>query len=132
MNGDDLTWRTALLPADVLQVAFAGKGNSGSEGNADGNQMSRAIQSLITDHRPKALLIDLTDYEYRYGDWIAAPALLAMRLLGRGKVCLLATGATGVAVRSLWSASRLDRLLRIVADVTEGVAYLDSSADDSK
>ena len=72
----------------------------------------------------RGLVIDLTDFEYRFGNWIGAVPLWALRTLGMGRVCLLASGETAAALRSLWEPTQLDRLVPLFGDLRESLGYL--------
>src|SRR5262245_31790197 len=76
-----LMWNAEQLPQGVLRVAFTGQGGIGSEGNQDGQHMTEAIRQALAEYRPTALIIDLCDFEYRFGDWIGSPAVTAMQTL---------------------------------------------------
>jgi hypothetical protein len=68
MAARPLTWNTELLPDGVLRVAFVGQGGIGSDGNEDGEQMRQAIRDTLAGYRPARLVIDLSSFEYRFGD----------------------------------------------------------------
>lgn len=119
-----LAWDLEQLPDGVLRVAFSGRGGIGSEGNADGERMQDAIREALARCRPRALVIDLCDFEYRFGNWIGAAALTALRALGRGRVCVLASGKTAAALRPLWEGSKLDHLIPLVGEPREALLRL--------
>ena len=95
MTMRSVTWSTEHLPDGVLRVAFAGQGGTGSDGNPDGERMREAICAVLTQSSPRALVIDLCGFEYRFGDWIGAVPLAALRTLGPGRVCVLAISTDG-------------------------------------
>jgi hypothetical protein len=118
-----VTWTAQQLPDGVLRVAFEGQGGSGSEGNHDGAQMGRAIREALAQYRPRALIIDLSTFEYRFGDWIGTAPILAVRVLGPGRVCVLATGKTAAALRSLWALG-LHTLMPLVGQLPDALLHL--------
>ncbi len=124
MLGSPVTWITSYLPGDVLQLTFRGRGGIGSAGNPDGEQMREAIQAAVADKAPAGLVIDLTEFEYRFGDWIGDLAVAAVKVVGTGRVCLLATGETAGALRSLWKPSRLDRIIPVFGQMPEALRYI--------
>jgi hypothetical protein len=123
MSARNLTWNSEQLPEGVLRLAFAGRGGIGSEGNPDGEQMREAVRQVLATHSPVGLLIDLSDFEYRFGDWIVSGPLAALRTLGRGRVCVLANGDTGVALRDLWDICRLGQGIPLVGERGEARRY---------
>src|SRR5687768_9550120 len=122
--GSLVTWTTDDLPGGMLRVAFQGRGGIGSEGNPDGERMREAIGEVLAGGTPAGLVIDLTAFEYRYGDWIAAALLVAAKLAGRGRVRVLATGETAAALRSLWEQNRLDPIVPIFGQLEDALLYL--------
>ena len=112
------------LSNGVVRLSFAGQSRMGSEGNPDGQRMQKVIREVLANHNPSALLIDLTNLEYRFGDWIGAVLLGARAKLGRGRVCVLATGETALALRSLLEFGRIDRLISLEQDVGEALRCL--------
>lgn len=112
------------LTDGVLRVAFTGHGGLGSDGNPDGERMREAIGEAIAGFAPKALVVDLTGFEYRFGDWIAVAAITALKSLGQGRVCILATGETAAAICSLWEVTRLGSLIPLFSDPSDALLYL--------
>jgi hypothetical protein len=115
----------------MLRVAFQGRGGIGSEGNPDGDRMREAIGEVLAEGTPAGLVIDLIAFEYRFGDWIAAALLVAAKLAGRGRTCVLATGETAAALRSLWEQNRLDRIVPVFGQLPEALRYLSGAKTPS-
>ncbi|MBI3861427.1 MAG: hypothetical protein HY290_05985 [Planctomycetia bacterium] len=115
---------TEQLPNGILRIAFTGSGGVGSAGNPVGEQMEMAVEQVLSAHDPSALLIDFSQFEYQFGDWIGSAPLRAVRALGRNRVCLLATGPTGEALRSLLNACNLGQILPLVGSTDEALRYL--------
>lgn len=91
--------------SDVLVVSFSGTIPPGSEGNPDAAAGRDYIEAHLTqDHA--ALILDLTRLDYVFGDSIGS-WFLRHPLPTR----LVATGATGDAVRSLISACGLEEII---------------------
>jgi hypothetical protein len=86
--------------------------------------MTEAVANAIAEHHPAGLVIDLRGFEYRFGDWIGAVPLRALGALGSGRVCILATGATAAALRSLWKLGKLDTLFPLFEESREAERYL--------
>src|SRR5262245_48429208 len=90
--------------------------------------MREAIREVLAGGAPAGLVIDLTSFEYRFGDWIGAVPLAAVRLVGMGRVCLLAAGDSAAALRWLWEPSRLDRIAPVFGQLPEALQYLSGSS----
>jgi len=123
MNATHLTWKAEVLPGGMLHLRVAGRGGIGSAGNPDGARIGQWIRQVLVEHQPRALLIDLREFEYRSRDWIAAPPLSALRVLGPGRVCVLASGETLVALRSLWNLNELDRVIPLAEQLPDALAH---------
>jgi hypothetical protein len=127
MAARPLTWNTEFLPDGVLRVAFVGQGSIGSDGNEDGERMRQAIRDILARYGPARLVIDLCNFEYRFGDWIGSVPLQGLRALGPGRVCVLTNGETAAALGSLWEFSKLGQLIPLVSDLREALLYLSRS-----
>ncbi len=124
MTPPSVTWNTEQLPKGIVRLSFAGTGRMGSYGNPDGARMQEAIKEVLAKYSPKSLIIDLCSFEYRFGNWIGSALLMAWLALGRGHVCILATGETASALRSLWESSKLDQIIPLVQDADEALERL--------
>lgn len=124
MPDPHLTWSAEHFPDGILRIAFAGRAGIGSDGNPDGEWMRRAIREALAEYRPASLVIDLRNFEYRFGDWIGAVAVTALVELGTNRVCLVASGATAAAMHSLWTIGKLDRLSPLFGELSEARSYL--------
>jgi hypothetical protein len=123
MNATDLSCKAATLPGGIQHLMVAGRAGIGSAGNPDGARIGQWIRQVLVEHHPRALVIDLRELEYRFGNWIAAPPLAALKSLGPGCVCVLASGETLVALRSLWNLSKLDRVIPLAEQLPDALAY---------
>jgi hypothetical protein len=122
-----LTWTTERRAGGVLVVSFHGRGGLGSGGNPDGGWMREAIREALADGEAAGLAIDLTGFEYRFGDWIGSVPLVAVKMLGIGRVCVVAVGETAAALRSLWESSRMGLAVPLLGGLEEAVRYLSGS-----
>src|SRR5262245_46935446 len=109
-----LTWTTERRAGGLLVVSFYGRVGLGSDGNADGQRMQEAIREALNGGAIRGLIIDLSLLEYRFGDWIGAVPLGAVKRLGKGRVCLVAIGETAAALRSLWQLTGMGRMVPLV------------------
>ena len=44
----------------------------GSKGNLDGDRMCAAVREIVMAQHSMGLVVDLSEFEYRFGDWIGA------------------------------------------------------------
>jgi hypothetical protein len=56
-------------------VAYTGRGASASDGNSDGQRMCEGIDEILKSQKPTALVVDLSELEYQFGDWIGSVLL---------------------------------------------------------
>jgi hypothetical protein len=108
----------------VLVVSFRGRGGVGSYGNPDGERMQGAVRGALAGGAATGLVIDLTGFEYRFGNWIGSVPLVAVKPLGIGRVCMVAVGETAESLQSLWEMSRMDRVVPLFDGLEEAVRYL--------
>src|SRR5262249_46280630 len=124
MGGPAIAWTSEVLPGDIVRVAFTGQGGIGSGGNPDSERMCAAVREVPTAHHLTGLVVDLSAFEYQYGDWIGAVPLAAVRAVGAGRVCVVASGETGTALGSLWDVLRLGQVVPLLASLEEALAHL--------
>jgi hypothetical protein len=129
MSPSSLTWQAELMPDKVLRLAFDGLSGVGSLGNVDGEFMQRVIEDAIAANDPAALLIDFSDLQYSFGDWMFGVPLPAARRLGAGRVCILAVGETATAMGSLWTLAQAASFAPLFQSRSDALAYLSSFRD---
>jgi hypothetical protein len=127
MSSAPLTWDAERLSDGVLRLAFAGGGGLNPEGYQDHGRMREAIREVLAVHAPLALVIDFSDFTYRFEDWIIGEAIMAHCALGAGRVCVLATGKTGAALRRVWVNARIDAVFPLFEELSDALAYLSYS-----
>jgi hypothetical protein len=88
-----------------------------------------AVREVLAAHHPTGLVVDLSAFEYQFGDWIGSVPQAAIREVGVGRVCVVASGETGTAVGSLWEVSHLGRLIPLFASLEEALAHLAQPAE---
>lgn len=129
MSPSSLAWHAELMPDNILRLAFDGLSGVGSLGNVDGEFMQRAIDEAIAAYAPAAILIDFSDLQYTFGDWMFGVPLLAVRRLGVGRVCILAVGDTATAICSLWTLAQAESFAPLFQGRSDALAYLAASED---
>lgn len=55
---------------EILTIAFSGSYRDGSEGNLDAKLMRGIIYTADAIWSPKSILLDLSEFEYSWGDYI--------------------------------------------------------------
>ena len=131
MDQPPLTSRLEQLPGNVLLAAFSGKVGAGSAGNEHGSQMAAIVNQALDAFLPTALLLDFRSLDYQYGDWIGAFVLGPNKRLGKGRVCVVATGETGKALATLWDMG-LRQLVPLMDDIQKAYAYLGTTGATEK
>jgi len=124
---ETVTWTSQRRESGVLVVSFHGRGDIGSDGNPAGRKMREAMREEIAASSPAGVIVDLTDFEYRFGDYIGTVPLTAAKLLGIGRACVVARGETGAALQSLWDYARLDKNVPLFAALEDAEKYLSKS-----
>ena len=124
-----IAWSSEILPCGTGLIVFTGHGGDGSCGNLDGALMRAAIRSVLATMQPIGLIVDLSSFEYRFGDWIASVPLAAVPTLGIGRVCVVAGGETAAALNRLWEVSRLGSAVLLFGNLVEALRYLSMPTD---
>lgn len=124
MDRAPINWTTEAFTSGVVRIAFTGRGGIGSEGNADGRRMCDAISEVLSAQRPTGLIVDLSGFEYEFGNWMGSVAFSAYETLGKGRACVVASGSTGTALASLWEFGKLHLLLPLFATLDEAREFL--------
>ena len=86
----------------ILHIAFAGQYPPGSIGNPTARRMREFTAAAVSEHAPAAIIFDLLELEYRWGDAICS---IAQPLLGEDGMLLpariLTKGDTAAALAPL-------------------------------
>ncbi|MFO0849860.1 MAG: hypothetical protein U0871_15095 [Gemmataceae bacterium] len=117
---------TEHLPGGVLWVKFTGRGGMGSDGNDDGRRMRQLLSEALSAGPATGVIIDLTGFDYRFGNWIGSVPLDAVRRFTPkfGRVCLVATGPTAEALLPMWTVTKFDRVVPMFGDVDHALHHL--------
>lgn len=117
-------WDQDYPAKGVLRVAFSGPCGVGSAGNRDGLRMRQIILEAVAASMPDSLILDFCALRYQFGDWIPGTAIEAMRQLGIGKVCVVATGESAISLRSLWYFAKLDHVIPLFETLNDAMEVL--------
>lgn len=132
MSDPTITATVEHLTGGVLWVKFVGRGGVGSEGNDDGRRMRQLLGDALSAGSATGVIIDLTGFDYRFGEWIGSVPVDVLRRFGpkAGRVCLVATGRTAEALLPIWTLTKWDRVVPVFGDVTRAVRHLTESPPD--
>jgi hypothetical protein len=104
----------------VACVSFKGVGGVGSRGNHHGEQMRSVVRQAIDSEAPAGLVIDLTQLDYSFGNWIANWLQPGMPL---GRTAVVASGETLKRLSGLWSPLKFDTLCPIFERREDALAW---------
>jgi hypothetical protein len=119
-----------LLKADrglIVEVAFAGRLADGSQGNSDANQMAAYVTRVVKNDRPTAVLFNLTNLHYEFGDAIGVLVLpLMVNEESVIPACFVANGATAQALQWLFQKNMIFGTagFKLFPDHEQGLAFL--------
>lgn len=95
-------WESAYGP--VVTISFRGFYPQGSLGNLHAELIRAYVSRVVGRVGPAAVLFDLTDLEYKWGDAIGTMVLpLRQKDMTFTQFCLVAVGFTAVALRPLFA-----------------------------
>lgn len=66
----ELQTKQGVFYPEILVVTFSGRYRDGSAGDPDAKLMKGIIDTAIGIWSPQSILLDLTDFEYVWGDYI--------------------------------------------------------------
>ena len=111
----------------IIRCSFGGLSLLGSEGNPMAGEMKRLVAEAVQDLCPAAVVFDLSDLEYSWGDAICQIVVPLMRKDGSFvPSAIVATGGTATALSPLLEPNFLLGLAdsRLCPSCDEAVAYL--------
>jgi hypothetical protein len=113
----------------IVLISFSGDYPPGSEGNGMAQKMKEVVTAAVKKYRPTAVVFDLSELHYRWGDAISGVfwALLQddQEMLPS---CVIAADPTRKGLMRLITASRAPILFntKFTADLDEALAHLAS------
>jgi hypothetical protein len=123
-------WESHDGPA--VAISFRGFYPSGSLGNEHAELMRDYVSQVVAQVNPAAVLFDLTDLDYEWGDAICT---MVLPLRTKDKTfrpfCLIAVGPTAVALRPLFTANFIFGAFggKLFENRQDGVAHLMSQVE---
>ena len=110
----------------VLEIIFRGVHN-----RSHGTQMSAFITGQLAETSPVAILINLLEYKYVFGNDIGAAVIATFRHRPIIPGCIVATGTTHSSLHNLMSISRLLESfpLEFASSLEEGLQCLSARLD---
>ena len=116
----------ATQAGPIVSLSFSGYYPPGSMGNEPWAKARDQAERLIADFSPAALLFDLTDLDYVWGDSIAGLfCLIYKNKKQRPKAaCLVARGRTAVALKTLLESLHLPVDVPMFETTEDGIAFL--------
>ena len=111
----------------VVEVAFAGRFGDGSQSNSDASEMKAHVETVVKNDRPIAVLFNLTNLRYEFGDAIGA---IAVPLIVEKKswipACFIASGKTAHALQWFFEKNMLFGFagFKLFQDREQGLAFL--------
>jgi hypothetical protein len=111
----------------IVEVAFAGRFGDGYQGNLDANEMKAHVEKVVKDDRPIAVLFDLTNLSYEFGDAIGG---IAFPLIVERKswipACFVASGKTAQALEWFFKKNMIFGVagFKLFPDHEQGIAFL--------
>jgi hypothetical protein len=121
---------TPLLRTDrgaIVEVAFTGRFDTGSHGNSDANEMAEYVLGVVKNDRPAAVLFNLRNLQYEFGDAIGG---IALPLMAKGKsaipACFVAGDTTARALQWFFQKNAIFGIagFKMFADLDEAIAFL--------
>ncbi len=111
----------------IVEIAFAGHFGVGSLGNLDAIEMKTHVEKVVKNDRPIAVLFNLANLHYEFGDAIGA---IAVPLIVEKKswipACFVARGNTAQALQWAFNKNMLFSVagFKMFPDHEQGLAYL--------
>ena len=111
----------------IAEIAFAGRFGDGSQGNLDANEMRAYVETVVKNDRPIALLFDLTNLHYEFGDaigGIAVPLILGKK--SWMPACFVANDKTAQALEWFFKKNMLFGVagFKLFSAHEQGLAFL--------
>lgn len=120
-----------------MEVAFTGRFGDGAQGNSDADQMAAHVTGVVKNDRPAAVLFNLSNLEYEFGDAIGAiaiPLIIKTKSRKHGKsraldvipACFVANGTTAQALQWFFQKNMIFGFagFKLFSEREQGIAFL--------
>jgi hypothetical protein len=111
----------------IVEITFAGHLADGSQGNSDANEMKAYVAAVVKNDRPIAILFNLTDLCYHFGDAIGGIAVpLFVKTKSAIPACFVANGETARALEWFFKKNMIFGFagFKLFPDHDQGLAFL--------
>jgi len=111
----------------IVEIVFSGCCGEGSQGNPETSEMAAYVMTVVKNDRPAAILFNLSNLEYEFGDAIGGIALPLM--LDKKSVipaCFVANGTTAQALERFFQRDMIFGIagFKLFPDHEQGLAFL--------
>ena len=110
----------------IVEVAFTGRFGVGSQGNSDATEMAAHVTSAVKNDRAAAVLFNLSNLEYDFGDAIGAIAIPLIKSKPVIPACFVANGTTAQALQWFFQKNMIFGVagFKLFSDREQGTAFL--------
>lgn len=111
----------------ILEITFAGHLGEGSRDNLDANEMKAYVTAVVENDRPIAIVFNLTDLRYDFGDAIGGIAVpLILKRKSAIPACFVANGETARALQWFFGKNMIFGVagFKLFSDHEQGLAFL--------
>ena len=110
----------------IVEVAFTGRFGIGAQGNSDANETMAHVTGVVKNDRPAAVLFNLSNLEYEFGDAIGAIAVPLIKTKPVTPACFVANGTTAQALQWFFQKDMIFGVFgfKLFSDREQGVVFL--------
>jgi hypothetical protein len=109
----------------IVEIVFSGSYGEGSQGNPEAREMAAYVMAVVKNDRPAAILFNLTNLQYEFGDGgIALPLMLNEKSVI--PACFVANGTTAQALQWFFQRDVIFGIagFKLFPDREQGLAFL--------
>ena len=111
----------------ILEIIFAGHFGEASRGNFDADEMKSFVTAVVENDRPIAILFNLTDLHYQFGDAIGGIVVpLILKRKSPITACFVANGETAQSLQWFFEKNMIFGVagFKLFSDHEQGLAFL--------
>lgn len=111
----------------IVEITLSGCFGDGSQGNQDANEMRAYVTAVVESDRPIAVLFNLSNLRYEFGDAIGG---IAAPLIAKRKsvipACFVANGKTAQALQWFFNKNMIFDVFgfKLLPEHEQGLAFL--------